>query len=392
MIKKYVIFSILLMSQLANHLIAQDYTDFKSGDSKFMLRGYGHAGLEAIDEDISFVGGSLNPIFLWRQNDRLIFEAELEISAKGEETEIELEYANISYLINDYMTLRLGKFLLPFGIFSERLHPAWINKLSTMPLGFGHHDPIGPTADYGAEIRGAISIQNRRIAYSLYVTNGPALNDGMENPVEAGSLSYTRIEDNNKNKAIGGRLGLFPLSDSSLEIGLSGQMAQVGEDETDFDNVWGMFSAVDISLIRSIPALKSVIDIRGQYNSVSVDEAEYAIDEHDEIHPFENTNSTYFGQFSIRPAYVSTPVLKQLEFVGRYSKLQTAEEAPWETNATQTAIGINYWLDWRSVLKFSYQINSTESVKGDAHGDDEIDNHDNDGSSNGFYVHWAIGF
>ena len=391
--KGSIILSLVMILYVINGIYAQDYNDFKPGDSRFMIRGYGHAGLESIGDNLSFVGGSFNPIFLWQQNDRLIFESELGLSIVGEETELELEYANISYLVNKYMTLRLGKFLLPFGIFSERLHPAWINKLSTTPLGLGHHDPVGPTADYGVEIRGAFPIQDRRLAYSVYVTNGPTLNNGMEEPEESGSLHYTQVTDNNRNKAIGGRLGLFPFSDSSLEIGLSAQIARVGTEESDLSDIWGRFSAVDFTLIRSIPKLKSVFDVRGQLNNVSVDDAEYVniTNGHDGSQSFENQSTAYFGQFSIRPAYVDIPVLKQLEFVGRYSGAQMGEGAPWENNSTQTTIGVNYWLDWRSVLKFSYQINNTESSEEGEHGENIVEDHDAN-ASNGFYIHWAIGF
>ena len=70
----------------------------KPGKSKFLLRGYSHSGLEITDDNSTFVGGSFNPIFIYKQSDRLMFESELEFELDGRILDIGLEYANISYL------------------------------------------------------------------------------------------------------------------------------------------------------------------------------------------------------------------------------------------------------------------------------------------------------
>ncbi|MCB0749833.1 MAG: hypothetical protein KDC90_20430, partial [Ignavibacteriae bacterium] len=118
--------------------LKNDVAKLKLGSSRFLLRGYAHSGIEVLDNENTFVGGSFNPIFLWQQSKKLIFETELEMELEGEETILNLEYANMSYFINDYLTLRLGKFLIPFGTFSERMHPRWINRLPSNPLGYSH--------------------------------------------------------------------------------------------------------------------------------------------------------------------------------------------------------------------------------------------------------------
>ncbi|NOZ03286.1 MAG: hypothetical protein GXO92_01565 [FCB group bacterium] len=347
-----------------------------------MIRGYGHSGLESSGDDLSFVGGSFNPIFLFQQSERLIFESELELSIDNEGTEVDLEYANISYVLNKRVILRLGKFLLPFGSFMERLHPAWINRLSSVPLGLGHHDPVGPTADFGIEVRGAIPLGAARLSYSTYIVNGPALNDGSSDPNAAGMLRYNNIEDNNRNKALGGRIAILPFSNASLEIGLSGQVAGVGDEDSDYKDVFARFFAVDMAYIRSLPALSSVIDVRAQFNSLSVDKAYYAV----LSEQFTNESNAYYAQLSLRPAYVTNRLLKQLEFVGRYSNLAMAEGAPWESTKDQVAVGVNYWLDWRSVLKFSYQRSNAEEA-----GESGTEDHDS-GTTEAFFIHWAIGF
>ena len=42
------------------------------GKSRFLLRGYAHSGLEYVpDEQLTFVGGAFNPLFIYKQSDKL---------------------------------------------------------------------------------------------------------------------------------------------------------------------------------------------------------------------------------------------------------------------------------------------------------------------------------
>jgi len=391
---KLKIYFILMLSTM---VVGQDLADLsakidksKPGDSQFLLRGYAHSGFEKLGEESSFVGGSFNPIFLWRQSERLLFEAELELELEDGATELALEYANMSYLLNDNLTVRLGLFLLPFGTFSERLHPRWINRLPSSPLGFGH-DPIGPMRDLGIEFRGNTKLGSRSLNYSLYATNGPALNDGSNpdlEPEEAGLLKYNNFDDNNANKAIGGRIGIFPLSTPSLELGFSGQYAGVGAHETDYEETMANLYALDLSYVSNIGFMKGIIDFKGQLNNISVDNAQYFSEEDSVIYTFENQSQVAYLQAAYRPSFVRNSVLKNLEFVGRYSQLSTPEGALWESEQSQYVIGLNYWLDWRTVLKIAYQV--TDVVSEEGHGDEDA--HGDEGSNNAILIHWAFGF
>ncbi|KAA3616790.1 MAG: hypothetical protein D8M58_17445 [Calditrichaeota bacterium] len=357
------------------------------GDSRFLLRGYAHSGLEVLDDESSFVGGSFNPIFLWQQSDRLLFEAELELELEDGETHLALEYANMSYILNDYATIRLGKFLMPFGTFAERLHPRWINRLPSNPLGFGH-ESVGPARDLGIELRGGSDLGTGKINYSVYVSNGPGLNDGTDPELEAeeaGMLNYDNSDDNNPNKAIGGRLGILPLSNSSIEIGISGQYAKVGNHDSDFEDIGALLYAFDFSYVNKINFLKGFVDIKGQFNGVDVDQANYLNGEDSSSYRFDNLSQAYYVQLSYRPANIGLSFFEDLEFVGRYSSLDFPEGALWEGHETQYAFGINYWLDWRTVIKLSYQTEESEG----GHGDEAADAH---ASSDAILLHWSFGF
>ena len=124
------------------------------GNSRFLLRGYSDATFMSNDEETTFGNARFVPLFLYKQSDKLFFEGELEFAVEDGEIEVALEYANFNYSLAPNLNLRAGKILIPFGIFFERLHPSWINRLPTVPLGYGH-DGILPTSDLGAELRGA---------------------------------------------------------------------------------------------------------------------------------------------------------------------------------------------------------------------------------------------
>lgn len=369
-------------------MYGQTYNTFEPSKTQFMLRGYGHTGFEFMDsgdeKESTFLGAAFAPIFLYKHSDRLMFEAELEFVLESNELEVGLEYADVMYVLNKNMTVRAGKFLLPFGTFMERLHPAWINRLPNRPLGFGH-DGIAPSSGIGVELRGAFDLGGPALTYSVYATNGPRLKDGNEEPEEAGMLMFQNYEDNNLGKAYGGRLGILPFSDSSTEFGFSAYTTNsTGEEDSEYEDVGAFLFALDFSFVKQISGLGGVIDVKAQYNNSNVDTATYfeLEDGIEEEYSFDNQSNSFYGQLSYRPTMASSDFVKKLEFVGRYSDFNAPEGAEWEEKSVQYAFGLNYWLSWRSVIKLSYQTTETEG------------GHDGDGLTNtdGLFVHWAIGF
>lgn len=195
------------------------YLKTQAGDNRFVLTGYGFGGYvfrdkhgNQNDRANSFQAG-FNPIVLYRLNDWIFFESELEIELENTETHVGLEYAQANLFLNDYMTLGAGKYLLPFGEFIERLHPAWINKLVTHPLPYREADEGGllPFGQVGAQLRGVIPLDHpgREVEYALYVGNGPRFESE-----ERGATLEVNHTDNNGPKAYGGRIGIrpFPLA------------------------------------------------------------------------------------------------------------------------------------------------------------------------------------
>lgn len=374
--------------------LAQKVDYVTPGKSRFLLRGYAHAGLEATDDNISFVGGNFNPILIYQQSDKLLFEGELEIGYDENDFEIGLEYANISYILSPYITLRLGKIFVPFGIFTERIHPAWINRFPNAPLGYGHDGNL-PGTDIGAELRGGIS-GPMKFNYSVYIINGPSLNDGSTHEDDAGKLEFGENIDHNKQKAVGGRLGIFPFSNSMLELGVSGQYGKIGEKESSFEDVAAKLVSADLSFTKNLSFMSSVIDVKAQANWVNIDDANY-LDTEDTTglgtYTFENKSNSYFAQISLRPALVNNDIIRNLEIATRYSSFKGPEGALWETDQSQWAVTLNYWLDWRTVFKLTFQNNILNIEEGHLEptpgGGDHVEE---PFGGKMILFHWAIGF
>ena len=383
--KKNIFF--LLAMIFVGTLYSQTYNSYEPSKTQFMIRGYGHTGFNYQNSEgekqSSFVGSAFSPIFLFKHSDRLMFESELEFELENNTLNIGLEYADVMYVLNKNATVRAGKFLLPFGTFMERFHPAWINRLPTRPLGFGH-DGITPSSGVGVELRGVIDLGAPKLNYSVYATNGPRLKDGSEEPEEAGMLEFENYDDNNVSKAFGGRLGLLPFSDSSTELGFSVYSTNgLGATHSKYENIGAFLYAVDFAFVKQIPDLKGFIDVKAQYNNSKVDAATYTrIDENslEEEYSFDNRSNSFYGQLSYRPTMAESNFLKKTEFVGRYSNFNAPISAEWEEKSQQYTFGIDYWLTWRSAIKLSYETTKKEYSQGAvAHID-------------GVFLHWAVGF
>ena len=144
----------------------------------------------------------------WLFESRATFESDL-VQVPGQSgfhgtVEKEVEYAQLDFIANPYMTVTVGRFLTPFGIFNERLYPVWIRNLQSdpliLPIG------IGPSnASTGAMVRGGFKAHPKfNINYAAYFSALSTVN----------KLDSARFA--------GGRAGIFAPA-ARLEIGGSFQ-------------------------------------------------------------------------------------------------------------------------------------------------------------------------
>ncbi len=200
--------------------------------ANMVFTGYGSATYEATvsNEYLNNFTTSVSPIFLYSMGGDVLFETELEFGLSGEATTTTLEYAQLDYLGFENVIIIAGKFLVPFGVFGERLHPTWINKLPTAPLLFGHgHGGVAEgsllpvLSDAGVMARYSKPMGSGwGLKLSAYITQGPILvepgeaADDHAHEGEGGTEASiapqvgfgVAFSDNNKNKMFGGRIVL----------------------------------------------------------------------------------------------------------------------------------------------------------------------------------------
>jgi hypothetical protein len=115
-----------------------------------------------------------------------------------------VDYLQLDYIANRHLTITVGRFLTPFGIFNERLYPVWLRNFQNVPIIF----PIGnltTASSDGAMLRGLlVSQKNLELNYTAY---------------------FSTLSTTNKfqaGRAAGGRVGVF-LPQARLEVGMSYQ-------------------------------------------------------------------------------------------------------------------------------------------------------------------------
>jgi hypothetical protein len=340
------------------------------GFTNFAFGGFATTTYRDRQNDDSTFGAMIAPILLWKPNDRLFFESELHFALTETSTEVDLGYAHVSYIVNDYVTLGAGKFLLPFNVFQERLHPSWINKLPTSPLMTGL---IGESG-LGLQVRGGAPIGATKINYALYYINGPRFE---ETQTRAGELDFFRNRDNNNSKAFGGRVGFLPIPE--LEIGASILRGRVGSSGSRHNKVDTLMLGADAAYAREFEAIKGRLDFRGEFVWIDTDDVIFV----GLLPPFtfDNKRQGLYVQAAYRPTLMDVRFgdhleLKNFEFVVRYDRLRRPGPAALGVDRDQLTLGLDYWIKPNVVVKFAY-------VFDDAHGGRDQD---------GFFAQIGLGF
>lgn len=290
----------------------------------------------------SFALAHFNPILLYRASDNVLFEGEMEMEvAEDGSTELNIEYGQIDYVVNDDLTLIGGRFVLPLGVVREKLDAGWINKMPIMPLPEADATSLIPENDIGVQARGALDVgPQSSLAYAAYIVNGPG--EG-----EDDAMIFNNGSSLNGTPSGGGRLALFhywqPQHD--VELGVSGQTGPWSMDGDQFYSV----CAVDAALHFGPYA-----ECRGEYMKTWQETADRGTLE----------ASGWWAQIAYELAGLNLdwPVVNNLEAVCRYSgECNTRDEDGnfIEGHINQYAIGLNYHVTNTMLVKSSYEFNDS---------------------------------
>ena len=334
--------------------------DSYPGSTKFMLAGYGAAGFDTQNRggDKKFYA-SFNPIFLWKLNDRLLFEGELEYELGGNDTSTALEMAQMSYVLNDYMTIGAGKFLNPVNYFVERQHMAWVNKLPNKPLAV--YDGLLPESNVGAQVRGVVPIGSMKLSYAFYGANAPMLNT-TAGSADLGRLTWDNFDNFGNHVAFGGRVGFQPFPE--LEFGYGAQYSDVTPTGLGANTVNALLQSVDASYIRESRLLQGTINLKAQWVWSKVGDFRDPTAASPDI--LNNRREGGYLQFAYRPTLVSNSIIKNLEAVVRGDLLNQGNTAAGYDERRLT-FGLNYWLTPTSVCKVAYGLDHQRGISAAPH-------------------------
>src|SRR6266700_6041762 len=264
----------------------------------------------------TFLFADFAPIFLYRGGDRVLFEAGFDFALQnnapnspGASTHFDVSFAQLDYVMNDYVTLVAGDMVLPLGTYEERT-AGWLNKIPDDPLP----RDLLPGAGVGAQLRGAVPLgqAGKLVTYSVWGGNGPSSADGSGNADQldlggnVGLRSDNAVANLHGHPSGGARLGWFmPFKPHyDLELGLSGQS---GEWDDAGQHTWSA-GVADASL-----HLGANFEVKGEYIR-----SWYGSDDHGNVHP-----EGWWVQAGYKLAGLNLewPVINNIELVNRYDTI-----------------------------------------------------------------------
>ncbi len=300
----------------------------------------------------TFLFADFAPIFLYRGGERVLFEAGFDFglqnnatNSPGAATTINLSFAQLDYVVNDYLTLVAGDMLLPLGTYSERT-AGWLNKIPGDPLPRS----LLPGAGVGAQLRGAVPLaQNGKLVnYSVWGVNGPGSADGSGKATSldlggnVGLRSDNAVANLHGHPSGGARVGLFmPFKPHyDLELGLSGQS---GEWDDAGRHNWSAVVA-DASL-----HLGANFDVKGEYIRSS-----YGSDDHGNVHP---EGWWLQAGYKLVGLNLDWPVINNLELMNRYDTIHDGLR----TRTRRYTLGYIYYFSNTLLFEGDYEfLHSTD--------------------------------
>lgn len=276
----------------------------------------------------NLIDTQINPVVLVPLGDRWLIESRAEFEGQfqrppnggpyGGPVNKHVDYAQVDYIANSYVTIIAGRFLTPFGIFNERLYPVWIRFLQPDPLTL----PISTAPSDGAMFRGGFPVNSQaNMNYALYAS--------------ATSIGIGSVDS---ERHVGGRVGLF-LPGPRLEVGGSWQKAL----QDDRKNAFGFHMGWQ-------PA-KVPLSLRAEY-----------------AHSFEGSGYWAEGAYRLSQAHFWHKAMRRTEVVGRAQQFfvgaigadaEPALNLP-GANTREADFGVNYFLrdGLKSIASYGRQFSS----------------------------------
>jgi hypothetical protein len=340
--------------------LTHDFHVALPGTEHLLIAGDAAVGFTNQQKTNSTFFAGVAPLILWQPTDRLLFEAALDIGiatdpSAGSSSSVDLKIADASFIVNDYLIVGGGLFVVPFAQYHNHFDPSWITKLPDDPLVFA--GGMAPGSEVGIFARGAVPVLNSsKLTYDVYLTNGPQLNT--TDPAAAGSLNFDDFTDLNNGKAVGGRIGFLPVP--WIETGYSIEYAQTAPNG--FPHTYALLQAFDLNIRKDVHSI-GVFTARTEWVWSNIERRTYgggstgfgAV-------TFSNYRTGGYAELAYRPTYCTQPIIPNLEFVVRYNLVRTPLNSPGGDREQLWDFGIDYWLTPSAVLKVAYEVDDKKVV------------------------------
>ncbi|GMR20565.1 MAG: hypothetical protein BMS9Abin36_1161 [Gammaproteobacteria bacterium] len=332
---------------------AKEWEEWKTPKTLIHLAGYADVNyIDVEDQPGTFSLGSFSPIFHFQFADSFMLEAELEFEIdEAGASEAGVDYLTIDWFMSDYAMLIAGKFLSPLGQFRQNIHPSWINKMASAPVGFGH-DQAAPSAEVGLMVRGSyLTDSSISLNYSVYIGNGPTL-EGNEIGDEIEMIETPGLnQDADGKKVAGGRLGIF-FPRQKLEFGISAAGGKVSLRTDDGSGGYSYDEARDYNALGADFNWRiSNIEFRGEFIQQEIGEQLAS-------------TASEGGKWSagyLQSSYRFLP--SNWEAVLRYGQYDTPHPSE---DLNQTTAGVNYLFASNLVAKLNYEANENPNAGNEA--------------------------
>jgi hypothetical protein len=174
------------------HGFADAGAAWSSRDDPARLRGFGVGTLDLY----------LTPQF--GDHVKSLMEIALYYHADGT-GEIEAERMQVGYTLNDALTLWVGRFHTPIGLWNTAYHHGANLQTSIFRprfIDFEDREGLTPTHSIGLWGSGKVELGADKLNYDVYVSNGPT--------VRRGTLDYNAFSDDTSGKMLGFNVGWRP--------------------------------------------------------------------------------------------------------------------------------------------------------------------------------------
>ena|SRR5690242_8358355 len=339
----------------------------KPGSQSFLLTGEASSLFLASKDGNTFVPLTLMLMPLAKINDRLFLESGLKMEMQDDGSfGFGLEVLNLHYRVNPWLTIHAGKFAAPWGNVLDMFGEGFVSRFPIGPIGLSD-DGMAPTDQVGFGVQGGFQAGKSKMLYDFYLANGPQLvvsTDGTSDNM-TGHMSYDALSDNNKNKAIGGKIGILPFSNSTLQIDAFGQYAgKTGDAGSPYENVSSSSYGADFNYYKNFN--NAMLRLRGQYEETNTSNATYQFIDTSgpKNYTFNNKGNSWYLEGTVRPTISSMNFLHDLELGARYAQYDPPKNALWGGEPSkQFTLDLTYWFTWSSQINLGYNIETDAGTK-----------------------------